>query len=88
MRERKIERERAVQEENKQRVLLLLLTMFKCEKSKRRIEKHEKKVLEVSDGRNILKNRLGVVSCCVTCNFTEFFHDLDMSLGLGNVAHK
>lgn len=30
---------------------------------------------------------MGCVSC-VTCNFTEFFHDLGLALGLGNVAHK
>lgn len=31
---------------------------------------------------------MGVVSLCVTCDFTEFFHDLGLALGLGNVAHK
>ena len=31
---------------------------------------------------------MGICFMCVTCNFTEFFHDLDLALGLGNVAHK
>ena len=31
---------------------------------------------------------MGICVMCVTCNFTEFFHDLDLALGLGNVAHK
>ena len=30
----------------------------------------------------------GEIVSCVTCNFTEFFHDLDLALGFGNVAHK
>lgn len=26
--------------------------------------------------------------CLVTCNFTEFLHDLGLALGFGNVTHK